>query len=90
MIMYSHGISHGESQLQVDTRKVFKNTRVWLSIDNDEEEAIWKRDKQDGPKWLKNIIYELNIVIMAGKGNSRRVLMLGAELKESEKFYSST
>ena len=27
---------------------------------------------------------------MAGKGNSRRVLMLGAELKESEKLYSST
>jgi hypothetical protein len=82
--VYDNVVSHGESQLQVDTRKVFKNTRVWISIGDDEEEAIWKRDKQDGPKWLKNIIHELNIVVMAGKGNSRRVLMLGAELKESE------
>ena len=56
---------------------------------DDEEEAIWKKDKQDGPKWLKSIIFELNILIMAGKGNTRRVLMLGAEIKESEKLYSS-
>ncbi len=27
---------------------------------------------------------------MAGTGNNRRVLMIGAELKESEKLFSST
>jgi hypothetical protein len=64
---YDNLVSQGESQLQIDTRKVFKNTRVWLSIGNDEEEAIWKKDKQNGPKWLKNIIFEINIVVMAGK-----------------------
>jgi len=88
--VYDNVVSHGESKLQVSTRKVFKDTRVWLSVEDDEETAIWKRDKQDGPKWLKNIIFELNIVIMNGKGNTRRVLMVGAELKESEKLYSST
>ena len=67
-----------------------KNTRVWLSVVDEDEEAIWKQDKQDGPKWLKSIIFKFNIVVMAGTGNIRRVLMIGAELKESEKLYSST
>ena len=62
---------------------MFKNTRVWLSVADDEDEATLKQDKQDGPKWLKSIIFESNIVVMAGTGNNRRVLMLGAELKES-------
>ena len=65
--VYDNAVSHGEAQLQVDSRKVFKNTRVWLSIADDEDEAIWKKDKQDGPKWLKNIIIELNIVVMRGR-----------------------
>jgi hypothetical protein len=77
--VYDNVISQGESQLQIDARKVFKNTRVWMSIVDNEEEAIWKQDKQDGPKWLKSIIFEINIVIMAGTGNTRRVLMIGAE-----------
>jgi hypothetical protein len=88
--VYDNIISQGESQLQIDARKVFKNTRVWLSVIDNEDEAIWKQNKQDGPKWLKSIFYELNIVIMAGTDNTRRVLMIGAELKESEKLYSST
>ena len=38
--VYDNVLSQGESQLQIDTRKVFKNTRVWLSIGDDEEEEI--------------------------------------------------
>ena len=64
--VYDNMVSQGESQLQLDTYKVFKNTRVWISTMNENTEAVLMTHKKDGPRWLRNIIIELNLVVQAG------------------------
>jgi hypothetical protein len=74
--VYDNFISQGEAQLQLDACKVFKNTRVWISTNHDESDAIWVTHKKEGLRWIRNIIIELNAVIKAGSGNQRRVALI--------------
>ena len=84
---YDNITSHGESQL--DACKVFKNTRVWISINQDETNAIWITHKKEGPR-LRNIIIELNVKIKAGTGNQKRVTLIVFEMTEQERSFAST
>ena len=54
--VYDNMVSQGESQLQIDTYKVFKNTRVWILTMNEGTDAVWMTHKKDGSRWLRNII----------------------------------
>jgi hypothetical protein len=87
---YDDNIAHGEIQLTNDAKKVFRETQVWVSINGDESQAIWCIQAKEGRIWIRQIITELNVVIKAGKGNQRRVVLIADELGNTEKMFPST
>jgi hypothetical protein len=88
--VYDNLVSQGGAQLQLDTYKLFKNTRVWISTMNEGTDAVWMTHKKDGTRWLHNIIIELNAVIKQGARNQKRVILIASEMSEQERNFAST
>ena len=55
----------------------------------DEHEAIWMIYPSDGFTWIKNIVWELNLVISRGKGLAQRIQLITLDLQSLERSYKS-
>jgi hypothetical protein len=70
--------------------KLFSRTTVWQSATENESEAIWMIYPKDGFTWIKNIIYELNLVVSWGKGSAQRIQLITLDLQSLIRSYKSS
>ena len=90
-LQYTYYDNHntGESELHENTLTVFRHTRMWTAQSNDESQAKWILDVQNGKRWLRNIINALNNVIEKGRGTATQIAIIAAEMKFKENNYAS-
>ena len=69
--------------------KLFNRTTVWQSATEDESEAVWMLYPDDGFTWIKNIVWELNLVVSRGKGPAQRIQLITLDLQSLERSYKS-
>ena len=80
---------HGEAVLHEDLMKLFNRTTVWQSATEDESEAVWMLYPDDGFTWIKNIVWELNLVVSRGQGPAQRIQLITLDLQSLERSYKS-